>query len=594
MSRVARSWTVWLLAAVPLLAQAPATPRLRVEREVFVRGGSSTCLAWSPDGRWIASGGECGEVLVLDAATGGLVHELEGDTKCGRVAFSADGASLAAVGTEVLVWDVASGRLRARWPSGSPTALAWSPDALHLAYVGARDTVSVLAASDLTVLHELEAPGEVAHLVWSPDSRRLELAANGRVRWFDLAAPGPAVTATFPGRLCATDWLADGRSLRLDADGVLHGLALDPSFLLHGVVGMAAGNDGELVVAWSRTQTVGHDASGSRFELEGGGPAAVRTGTSWLRAIGGELQFLRDREVLRHVPLPHRHGIDAGVLTADGRHVAITAGDLGIHAFDAGTGARIGLPAGVAGAVLPNRAGPELLLWSAPEGGQDPGEGSLTWWSLTSLRAGHVEPIRTVRLRDVPTGAPRLGGDGRWIAFGGAMFDLDVGGAPQWTVGGPPFSHAIPGEGGRQAIVLRLRDGLGWGGPHRVCVELLERDGTARPVAEDRGQPEWVDFSPDGELLAWVTHDRLEVLRTRTLERVGDFAADWAGTGAWVDGEHLLQPGTGPLRVDLCTSTRVVATLPLRRQAHGVSVDRAGRRAIVVLPDRVSVLRLQR
>jgi WD40 repeat protein len=78
-------------------------------------------IAMSPDGRLIAAPGR-GGLLLLNAATGRLVRRLEGNGDLGFfVNFSGDGSRVATVTfdkREALVWDVASGELRARLPLG--------------------------------------------------------------------------------------------------------------------------------------------------------------------------------------------------------------------------------------------------------------------------------------------------------------------------------------------------------------------------------------------------------------------------------------------------------------------------------------------
>jgi WD40 repeat protein len=102
------------------------------------------CLAYSPDGRWIAGGDADGRVHVWDAGTGKLVFTRKGHAapvEC--VAFTRDGRRLASglgglVG-EVKVWDVEAGQelLSLPCPGEELYQLAFSPDGRRLAAASA-------------------------------------------------------------------------------------------------------------------------------------------------------------------------------------------------------------------------------------------------------------------------------------------------------------------------------------------------------------------------------------------------------------------------------------------------------------------------
>jgi WD40 repeat protein len=105
-------------------------------------------VAWSPDGRWVATGGGpdlpansgSGQVQVWDAATGRLVYDLKGHTNTvWHIAFSSDGRRLSsAAGTrptggsdrkgEFIIWDMKTGQsLLTRQSTGAAaTAVAFS------------------------------------------------------------------------------------------------------------------------------------------------------------------------------------------------------------------------------------------------------------------------------------------------------------------------------------------------------------------------------------------------------------------------------------------------------------------------------------
>ena len=72
-------------------------------------GGSVFSLAYSPDGKLLASGNSSGGVKLFDAATGKLMRYLEGHKEVvGDLAFSPDGTKLASGSWDntAAVWDV--------------------------------------------------------------------------------------------------------------------------------------------------------------------------------------------------------------------------------------------------------------------------------------------------------------------------------------------------------------------------------------------------------------------------------------------------------------------------------------------------------
>jgi WD40 repeat protein len=120
----------------------------RIER---IRGHTSTVngVAFSPDGKWLASCGADGAVFVWNVATGTEVRALatrESDRlgPAFRVAFSPDGKWLAAAADKaILAWEVDSWVLATRLSHGSrfgPGQLTFSPDSRLLAAGGAYES----------------------------------------------------------------------------------------------------------------------------------------------------------------------------------------------------------------------------------------------------------------------------------------------------------------------------------------------------------------------------------------------------------------------------------------------------------------------
>jgi WD40 repeat protein len=100
--------------------------------------GGVNCLAFSPDGKILATGGNDRLIRLWDAGTGKELRRLTGhQAPVTRVAFSPDGKTLASGSYDKTVrfWDVLTGRQSSKLttPAGIVTALAFSPDGKALA-----------------------------------------------------------------------------------------------------------------------------------------------------------------------------------------------------------------------------------------------------------------------------------------------------------------------------------------------------------------------------------------------------------------------------------------------------------------------------
>src|SRR6266566_5051377 len=192
-------------------------------------------IAWSPDGKRIASGGLDTTVQVWNATTGEHILTYRGHTDAVfAVAWSPDGTRIASASNDGTVqeWEATTGK-RIVTISSSPSVkgplapwntVAWSPDGKRIAIGGNGDVQIWDAATGRNISYYGYHAGTVHDLAWSPDGKYIAIGSdNTTVLLWEIATIKNIYNYT--GHITdvfAVAWSPDGKRIASgDGDGLV-------------------------------------------------------------------------------------------------------------------------------------------------------------------------------------------------------------------------------------------------------------------------------------------------------------------------------------------------------------------------------------
>ena len=519
-------WGAWVLAAPVKVPAPPPKPEFVVQ---IGHQDVVTAVAYSPDGKWIATASWDNTACLWDARTGMELRRFEGHSRpVEGVVFSADGKQLLTVSRDgsTRLWDARTGKEVRRFQghTGEVWCCAISPDGKHIATGGMDFTVRLWDAVSGKPLHVLRVARwffRVKALAFSPDGKSLLTGSlDFRARLWNVKDGTLRSTFLKAGTaqsVAAVAFSPDGKTLLTGSE--------DGNAVLWDA---ATGKEGRTLAHAKQLQAAAFSPDGKRVLTAGSGISLwdARTGI-----------------LLRRFDLLPRQGgsrsITSAAFSPDGKQIVTGVLDRYACLWDVETGVELGRLQGEAAAVAAVAVSPDgkrILC-----GGEDK---IVHLWDATTGQEvrrfeGHQERISSVAFSP----------DGTWVISGSwdgsiRLWDMRTG-TERWrhrdsgvmvkTVAFAPNGKYV--AAGTAGYALLCDAGTG------KKVRELSIPG---PIQEGDGIVAAVAFSPDSKYVLRAATARLrlwDVASGKNLRTWGDWKQDTPGWKSIVyspDGKHIL------------------------------------------------------
>ncbi len=466
---------------------------------------SVEAVAFSPDGRLLATRTNDHTAGIWDVTSGQRLAVLRHEYGVEAVAFSPDGRLLATGSRDstARLWDVASGQRLAVLPhKGDVWAVAFSPDGHLLASVSVDHTARLWDVASGQCLAVLPHEDDVWAVAFSPDGRLLATGSKDHTaRLWEVVSGRHQAVLRHEDDVWEVAFSPDGRLLATRSDDdtarlweVVSGQRLAVLRHEYGVEAMAFSPDGRLLAtgSWDRTAGLWEVVSGQRLAVlphEGFVSAVAFSPDGHLLATASWDNTTRLWKVAgSQAVLRHEDNVSAVAFSPDGHLLATGSRDHTARLWDVASGQRL--------AVLRHEDNVSAVAFS-PDG-----------HLLVTCSDDH-----TARLWDVASGQ-RLAvlpheGNVRAVAFSPDGHLLATGSwkdiAGLWDVASGQRLAVLPHEGSVSAVAFspdgRLLATGSWKDVTGLW-DVISGGQSKLAVPRDEDDVQAVAFSPDGRLLA--------------------------------------------------------------------------------------------